>query len=398
MEATEPGSFRALRPIAVHAQPDAASPIVASVGKDTRLPRAPRVKGKGCGGRFLHLAEGWYACMTNLRPDSRPPEGTEQPTLGANALTPGTYGFIRTGGTKLYWTIEEALADRNGKPIRESDTVRWAGKRNAGGKAFWRTTRGWLIHGDRVARFWPSTFQGVDLIASGRTLPLVFAAGVRRRQIGEKLPPIPVHRLPGGPSPDAVPRYSAWPTDQAQRVGDARWYRMPGKGWVSSELVRVARLTDPPDGLHPAERWIDVDLDEQTLVAYRGRTPVYATMIAAGVWKYPTPVGTFRIQRKVAEADMRSEATADEQYAVDHVPWTMYFKGGYALHGAYWHDGFGHARSHGCVNLAPKDARVIYHFVRPGLPPGFANLTATEKLPGTVVRIRGRKQAPPATP
>ena len=33
------------------------------------------------------------------------------------------------------------------------------------------------------------------------------------------------------------------------------------------------------------------------------------------------------------------------------VPYVEYFEAGYALHAAYWHDVFGKARSHGCVNL-----------------------------------------------
>jgi hypothetical protein len=160
-------------------------------------------------------------------------------------------------------------------------------------------------------------------------------------------------------------------------------------------MVRLARLRDPPKGLHPKERWIDVDLEEQTLVAYHGRTPVYVALVAAGVWKYPTPVGTFRIHRKMAEADMKAEPSSDQAYRVDHVPWTMYFKGGYALHGAYWHNGFGHARSHGCINLSPTDARVIYHFTRPALPDGWTRLDADDKHPGTVIRIRGKARKAP---
>ncbi len=46
----------------------------------------------------------------------------------------------------------------------------------------------------------------------------------------------------------------------------------------------------------------------------------------------------------------------------------MYFKGGYALHGAYWHDDFGRSRSHGCVNLAPIDARYVFFWASPSVP------------------------------
>lgn len=387
--AQEKGSWRAIRPVAVFRRPSTKAPIRGGIAKLTRLPRVKKVDGKGCAAGFLVLALDAYVCGTNLRKDRRPPLAKRRPTLGANRITPGTYGYIRTGGTKLYWTLPDGFADKKGKPIAQSDTVRWAGKRFFKGMKFWRITTGYFIRGNRVRRFWPSGMQGVDLKKPGPRLPLVFMVSRRRRKIGEKIPPVDVHASPGGKVVSTLARYTAHTVDDVVRGKQFRWYRIPNKGWVSSEMVRVARVSDPPPGLHPAERWIDVDTEEQTLVAYRGRTPVYTALVAAGVWKYPTPVGTFRIYKKMAEADMKSEAKASEQYRVDHVPWTLYFKRGYALHGAYWHNGFGHARSHGCINLSPKDARVIYHFVRPVLPNGWTSLVADKEHPGTMVRIRG---------
>ncbi|MDX2052115.1 MAG: L,D-transpeptidase [Polyangiaceae bacterium] len=53
------------------------------------------------------------------------------------------------------------------------------------------------------------------------------------------------------------------------------------------------------------------------------------------------------------------------------VPWIQYFASGYALHGAYWHDVFGIPRSHGCVNLAPIDARYVFMWSDPPVPDGW---------------------------
>ncbi len=388
------GSWKLIRPVAVFRRPDTKAPIRATIKKFTRVPRVTRVDGPGCPQGFLKLADEAYVCLLNLRKDRRPPRARPQPTLGANHLTPGTYGYIRTGGAKLYWTLADGFADRKGKPIAQSDTVRWAGKRFFKGMKFWRITTGHFIRGNRVRRFWPSHLKGVDLRRGGHALPLVFMVSRRRRHIGEKIPPVDVYEVPRGRVVSTLERYTAWPTDDVRQGPEFRWYHIPKKGWVSSEMVRLARLTDPPPGLHPDERWIDVDLEEQTLVAYRGRTPVYATLVAAGVWKYPSPVGVFRIYRKVAEANMKSDETASESYRVDHVPWTMYFNKGYALHGAYWHDGFGHARSHGCINLAPRDARVIYQFTRPVVPDGWTRMDADAAHPGTAVRLRGKAAKP----
>jgi lipoprotein-anchoring transpeptidase ErfK/SrfK len=51
---------------------------------------------------------------------------------------------------------------------------------------------------------------------------------------------------------------------------------------------------------------------------------------------------------------MKSSASefAPDYYDVKHVPWTQYFHNGEALHGAYWHNNFGHPMSHGCVNIS----------------------------------------------
>ena len=55
-------------------------------------------------------------------------------------------------------------------------------------------------------------------------------------------------------------------------------------------------------------------------------------------------------------------------YSLEEVPWVMYFDGSRALHGEYWHDALGFKRSHGCVNLAPSDARWLFDWASRGTP------------------------------
>ena len=66
----------------------------------------------------------------------------------------------------------------------------------------------------------------------------------------------------------------------------------------------------------------------------------------------------------------------------------QYFYRRFALHGAYWHDGFGHRKSHGCVNLAPKDARYVYELTTPNVPPAWMSSYEHNGEPGSVVRVR----------
>jgi hypothetical protein len=71
------------------------------------------------------------------------------------------------------------------------------------------------------------------------------------------------------------------------------------------------------------------------------------------------------------------------------VPWIQYFAAGYALHGAYWHDVFGIPRSHGCVNLSPIDARVVFMWTDPPLPDGWHGINVGSDMgQGTAVVVR----------
>lgn len=123
-------------------------------------------------------------------------------------------------------------------------------------------------------------------------------------------------------------------------------------------------LADPypawPSRPNPAsQKWIDVNLTSQTLVAYEGQRPVFHTRVSTGIWQYPTIVGTFSIYVKYESADM-SGGAGDEAYFLSSVPYVMYFHGNYGLHGTYWHNNFGRPMSHGCVNLPTRDAQWLF--------------------------------------
>lgn len=113
------------------------------------------------------------------------------------------------------------------------------------------------------------------------------------------------------------------------------------------------------------ERWIDVDLSTQSLVAYIGAEPVYSTLVSSGLWQFPTVTGQFRIYLRYEAQDM-SGFHLGYNYYLPSVPYVMYFFEDYALHGAYWHNNFGTPMSHGCVNLAVEDAEWLYEFANVG--------------------------------
>lgn len=106
------------------------------------------------------------------------------------------------------------------------------------------------------------------------------------------------------------------------------------------------------------EKHIYIDLSTQTLYAYQGETQILKTYISSGKWGR-TPVGNFNIWEKLRATRMAGGAGADA-YDLPNVPYVMYFYNDFGLHGAYWHDNFGHVMSHGCVNMRSVDAKTLY--------------------------------------
>jgi lipoprotein-anchoring transpeptidase ErfK/SrfK len=116
--------------------------------------------------------------------------------------------------------------------------------------------------------------------------------------------------------------------------------------------------------------WVQVNLYEQNLVAYEGGQPVYATLVSSGLDKWATEPGLFQVYARLRDDRMRGAYAPDKSdyYYLEAVPYVLYFDGDRALHGEYWHDRLGFKRSHGCVNLAPLDARWLYNWAEPGTP------------------------------
>lgn len=121
------------------------------------------------------------------------------------------------------------------------------------------------------------------------------------------------------------------------------------------------------------ELWVDVNLSTQYMRVYRGSTVILGTYVSTGRPGFDTPTGTWRVNTKLPSQTM-SGVIGGEYYNVPDVPWVMYFTNwGHAIHGAYWHNNFGHTMSHGCVNLpvgtaawlyaqAPIGMRVVIHY------------------------------------
>jgi lipoprotein-anchoring transpeptidase ErfK/SrfK len=180
---------------------------------------------------------------------------------------------------------------------------------------------------------------------------------------------IPVKSAPGYNSPTTGRRLAPFTVIQiydTQNADGADWNLIGLDQWVEARKVaQVVINTEAPQGTNNATRWIDVNLAEQTLAAYDNHQLVFATVVATGVEPFWTRPGLFQVYLRKETETMRNNDPTDFYYLQD-VPWTMYFDGPRALHGAYWRTRFGYPQSHGCVNLSVGDAHWLFNWAHEG--------------------------------
>jgi hypothetical protein len=173
------------------------------------------------------------------------------------------------------------------------------------------------------------------------------------------------------PEPGAEPleslgfkwRYTRVNIYETVDVDGYRWYQIGEGQWVHQyHVAKYQPLTEIPETVD-TDIWVSINLYEQVVVAYEGETPIFATLTSTGLPRWPTYEGTFHIYFRNPREYMSWGTVGDDYYSLEEVPWTMFFDDGRALHGAYWHDGFGYRRSHGCVNLSLTDSKWLYDWV-----------------------------------
>jgi hypothetical protein len=372
-------SVEALRDeLPAYVSADERAPRRGTIMLGAHLPIVARVFGAGCGdGSFVQLAEQAFVCERDVRPSSETPDAINDPAR-VEADLPHEYLQTVREGTRAYAGLDDYGSDEYATVLGKGFAVAVAKRVQHAGVAFVRTLSGYYVP-ERLLRQMPkSEFGGIDLGEDGLAhVGWVAHDGAEVRD------------RPGG----AVLRRAA----RLERIAIAGelgggFLSLQDGACIEARSVLRPELQTPPPELTPTERWIDVDLERQLLVAYDGTRPVFATMISSGreTGHTRTPRGVYRIWIKLRDSDMRESdrPPLEQSYAIEQVPWVQYFKDGYALHAAFWHDRFGERHSRGCINLSPHDARTLFQFTRPVLPPGWFAIRPTDADPSTAVNVR----------
>jgi hypothetical protein len=225
---------------------------------------------------------------------------------------------------------------------------------------FYHLRSGAWVRGDYAARAaLHQPFQGLLFSSTPET------------SFGWVLGHVPSYTKPAYNAPETGNTYNRYQVVQVfdiQEADNNTWLMVGPDEWLDfHKVARVDPRHTPPEGL-PANRWIEVNLDEQTLTVYQENQLVFATVIASGTGAWATRPGLFQIYEKKPTENMSGATEADrsDYYNLEDVPWTMYFDEARALHAAYWHDGFGYPRSHGCVNMALGDAHWLFDWATVG--------------------------------
>ena len=225
----------------------------------------------------------------------------------------------------------------------------------------WEQRGDWLridetrwVHSSAVGESWsPSRFAGVELPL--HPLPYTMAWTLRHLRGAE---------TPGGPESNSNPflyRYTRVNIYATVQIDGYSWYQIGVNQWVHQfKLAKIIPVERP--ATVDTHKWISVDLYEQVVIAYEGSTPVFATLVSSGLEEWPTNEGTFHVYVRFKRTKMSGAYNKPDFYYLQDVPWTMYYDNDIALHGAYWHDGFGYRKSHGCVNMTLTDAHWLFNW------------------------------------
>lgn len=180
--------------------------------------------------------------------------------------------------------------------------------------------------------------------------------------------------------------------------GGYLWYKLDDDKKAAPSYYALARHLRriAPEDLTPispgADKHIVVNLSDQRMQCIENGNVILDTLVSTGAGGYGTPKGDHAVVYKQVSrhmfSDPENEAFSDPNFFdLPGVPFNVFLTTlGHAIHGTYWHGDFGRARSHGCINVTPEVARLIYRWVEPqAVYDALASGSSSE--PGTSITV-----------
>lgn len=361
---------------------------VATLGKGTKLVVRGQVESRdkqGCKGKPWYAV--WpmgFVCSRHFTVAKTPPEVGAALPLAPGKRLPHAYALVRADDTPAYANEDDVRLGLDKRRLTKGMSLVVTRAVEVDGQRYVQTKSGLLVAKSDVGWMGQgSQWHGVQIVNAE---PGPLFAWVRSKKA----------KVWDAPASENDPVDTLVLRDRVPVLEEQGAYRRIGPDrWVDERDLNEVRIVARPEGAVTDfrrgetgnDQWVDVDVGEQVLVAYRGDQPQYATLVSSGRGS-PTPLGNYPVWAKVASMDMANQDYEDNPYLVQGVPWVVLFQGHIALHGAYWHDRFGNRKSHGCVNLAPLDARWVFEWIGPTLPFGWTGLLPDDLHKSPVVHVR----------
>lgn len=264
-------------------------------------------------------------------------------------------------GVKLYGSVADAANKTNSIGNVEPGFLflSYIDRFDHNGKEVFMLEPGVFVSESGTSYYTPPEFQGLLIDEPPN------------RHFGWMMGGLFTYQAPGSEQPQTshwVSRYDLIQIFDTVELGEQVWYMIGPDEWVEQKLVALVypEITRPAE--IPADRWIAVNLFEQTITVYENDEIIFASLVSSGSRGWWTQPGVFQIYAKLERDTMRGafESDRSDYYYLEDVPWVMYYDGARALHGAYWHNNYGYPTSHGCINVSHADGNWLYEWAEEG--------------------------------
>jgi hypothetical protein len=284
-------------------------------------------------------------------------------TLVDSELSVIPYNYLKVArvDVHVYSSLRDALRSNSPKRTLGKGFIylSWIDRFDKEGQIVYQIAPGEYVRGDNVSRISTAKFQGLTFSETPKNaFGWVLNGGYS--SIGPGWDKAHTNNF--------YYRYEVVQIYEKVKVGDFEWYMIKPGEWIEQRQISMVQPDlNPPEGVED-DRWISVNLFEQTITAYEDGELVFATAVSSGLRGWWTRPGVFQVYKKLDTDDMQGAFEADRSdfYYLEDVPWVLYYDDARAIHGTYWHNNYGWQQSHGCVNLAPADAQWIFNWAEEG--------------------------------